>query len=172
MTAEEIAEAQRRHQSAYAAKHPERRKATYAKYYSKNKDKIKDRIQGNIEHHRLVKRTYRKKKLLSDVNFKLRTNLGIRISQLVSGKSKSASTMNLVGCSVEDLKGHLQSLFTEGMHWNNYGKKGWTIDHICPCASFDLLDPAEQEKCFHYTNLQPLWFVDNCRKSNKLQEAI
>ena len=48
--------------------------------------------------------------------------------------------------------------------WDNYGQKGWVIDHILPCCSFDLSKPEEQRKCFHYSNLQPLWESDNLRK--------
>ena len=62
------------------------------------------------------------------------------------------------------LAGHLESLFSPGMTWDNYGFEGWHIDHIKPCASFEL----DQKKiCFHYTNLQPLWAKDNMSKSNK-----
>jgi hypothetical protein len=53
------------------------------------------------------------------------------------------------------------------MSWNNYGIKGWHIDHIKPCSSFDLSDLEQQKKCFHYTNLQPLWWYDNLIKSDK-----
>ncbi len=55
------------------------------------------------------------------------------------------------------------------MNWENYGRKGWHIDHIIPCSSFDLSDPEEQRKCFHYTNTQSLWEIDNIIKSNKLE---
>ena len=55
--------------------------------------------------------------------------------------------------------------FVDGMSWDNYGE--WEIDHIRPCASFDLTDVGEQLKCFHYTNLQPLWMIDNIIKKDK-----
>jgi HNH endonuclease. len=55
------------------------------------------------------------------------------------------------------------------MSWDNYGRDGWHIDHIRPCASFDLTDPEQQRQCFHYTNLQPLWAADNIRKGAKWQ---
>ena len=54
------------------------------------------------------------------------------------------------------------------MTWKNWGVKGWHLDHIIPCASFDLSLPEEQKKCFHYTNLQPLWAEDNLSKGSKL----
>jgi hypothetical protein len=53
------------------------------------------------------------------------------------------------------------------MTWENHGRYGWHIDHIRPCASFDLADPEQQRKCFHYTNLQPLWASENMRKGDK-----
>lgn len=54
------------------------------------------------------------------------------------------------------------------MSWENYGVGGWHIDHIIPCASFELTDGDEQRKCFHYSNLQPLWWFHNLEKSDKL----
>ena len=53
------------------------------------------------------------------------------------------------------------------MNWSNYGKNGWVIDHIRPCASFDLGKETQQYECFHYTNLQPLWYIDNIKKGDK-----
>jgi len=80
-------------------------------------------------------------------------------------KVKTGKTLELTGCSKEELITHLQSKFTEGMTWDNYGE--WHIDHILPCVSFNLEDPEEQKKCFHWTNLQPLWAIDNIRKGAK-----
>lgn len=54
------------------------------------------------------------------------------------------------------------------MSWENYGIRGWHIDHIKPCASFDLSIIEEQKECFHYTNLQPLWWHENLAKSDKI----
>jgi hypothetical protein len=54
------------------------------------------------------------------------------------------------------------------MNWDNYGFYGWHIDHIRPCASFDLSKPSEQRKCFNYTNLQPLWATENWGKRDSL----
>jgi len=78
---------------------------------------------------------------------------------------KVGKTFELVGCSRDELVSHLESKFTEGMMWDNYGT--WHVDHIKPCCSFNLEDPEEQKKCFHWTNLQPLWAKDNTSKGGK-----
>ena len=73
--------------------------------------------------------------------------------------------MDLLGESPAFVKDYLASKFTEGMSWENHG--AWHIDHRRPCCSFDLTNPEEQKKCFHYTNLQPLWAKDNLEKGGK-----
>lgn len=78
---------------------------------------------------------------------------------------KKGKTMELTGCSKYELLEHLGSQFTESMTWENYGQ--WHIDHIRPCASFDLTDLEQQKICFHWTNLQPLWATDNIKKGSK-----
>ncbi len=78
----------------------------------------------------------------------------------------SETTKQLLGCDMQFLKRHLSSKWTEGMSWENYGK--WHIDHIIPCAEFDLTNQDQRNKCFHYSNLQPLWARDNHMKSDKL----
>ena len=74
--------------------------------------------------------------------------------------------MKLVGCSIDQLKQHLEFQFKPGMTWNNYGK--WHVDHKKPCASFDLSKPSEQRKCFNWKNLQPLWAEENLSKGARL----
>lgn len=102
-----------------------------------------------------------------DINFKLAGGLRSRISTTLRGiATKSKRTIALLGCSVEHLRKHLEKQFATGMTWENYGLKGWHIDHKRPCASFDLTQPEQQRLCFHYTNLQPLWALDNLRKND------
>jgi|TARA_E500000318_G_scaffold94438_1_gene93786 hypothetical protein len=98
---------------------------------------------------------------------KLVINQRKRISQALRGILKSNHTLDLLGCSAFELKAHLESKFQDGMSWDNYGRDGWHCDHIRPCASFDLSDPKQQEECFHYSNLQPLWAKDNLSKKDK-----
>jgi len=72
-----------------------------------------------------------------------------------------------LGCSIEEFKLHLEKQFNRAMNWENYGTY-WEVDHIKPCASFNLIDPIQQQECFHYTNTQPLSCSDNRSKADKL----
>ena len=114
------------------------------------------------------KREYNKKKIKINPGFRilcsLRARLGIALREQNARKSKHS--MKLIGCSIDKLKKHLESKFLLNMSWDNYGKNGWHIDHIKPCTSFDLTDPEQQQECFHYSNLQPLWAEDNLSKSS------
>jgi hypothetical protein len=105
-------------------------------------------------------------KLKTNPHFKLKQQLSHRIFMALKGKVKSKRTKDLLGCTIEKLWVHLEKSFKSGMTKENYGK--WHVDHIKPCASFDLSKPEEQSKCFHYTNLQPLWAKENISKSDKI----
>jgi hypothetical protein len=104
---------------------------------------------------------------------KLRTNFvqRLRVALDRQGASKSSRTFDLVGCSLDFVMSHLEAQFLPGMGWDNWAVDGWHVDHIRPCASFDLTDPHQQRMCFHYSNLQPLWAEDNLRKGSKWQAA-
>jgi hypothetical protein len=123
------------------------------KWRSENKDKIRN----------IMKRNYYN-------NIRYRISLVLRKRIIIAIKSsngiKSSKSENLLGCSFEQARLYLESKFQPGMTWENHGIKGWHIDHIRPCASFDLTDPEQQKECFHYTNLQPLWAKDNMRKNS------
>lgn len=101
---------------------------------------------------------------LKDPKNKIRHRLRTRMYHLLKGIRKAANSEELIGCSASELKTYLEGLFQEGMTWDNYGRNGWHVDHIKPCALFDLTNPKEQRKCFHFTNLQPLWEHDNLSK--------
>lgn len=105
-------------------------------------------------------------KQAGDLGWRIKRSAAKRIWDAVRGISKKdARTLLLLGCTVEELKAHLQNQFLPGMSWDNYGQ--WHIDHIRPCASFDLTDPEQQRQCFNFKNLQPLWAKDNLSKGAK-----
>jgi hypothetical protein len=98
---------------------------------------------------------------------KLSSCLRSRLSKALKTNIKSNSTTALLGCSIDDLKNHLETLFKPGMTWNNYGLKGWHIDHIVPLCSFDLSDSEQVKIACNYKNLQPLWAKENLSKGGK-----
>ena len=133
---------------SYREQNKEQSKINYKEYYLLNKDKINK---------------YKRDYLNNNIDAKIKHTLRSRISMAMHGKgtNKCTSSSNLLGCSIYEFKKYLESKFTKGMSWENYGKNGWHIDHIKPCDSFDLSIPDQQKKCFHYSNLQPLWATTN-----------
>ena len=113
---------------------------------------------------------YERKRKLIDPEFKLLKTLRSRLATALRSKNanKSKSTKELTGCDILFLKGYLEAKFTEGMSWENHGD--WHVDHIRPCCSYDLTIEEEQKKCFHYTNLQPLWAKENLSKGGAYTE--
>lgn len=111
------------------------------------------------------------KKYHQDINFRLAHNLRVHIRKLLRCRSKSASGVADLGCTVDFLREHLERQFQPGMSWENYGKLHgqWSIDHIIPLSIVDLTIRDELLKVIHYTNLRPMWQVDNIRKGNKIE---
>jgi len=116
-------------------------------------------------------RIYQCNRRKTDISYRLCNNLRRRLLAALNGKNKSASTLTLLGCSIEELKSHLQSTALKNGYndfdINNYSGKDYHVDHICPCSSFNLKDEKEQRKCFHYTNLQILTAKENFKKSDR-----
>jgi hypothetical protein len=134
---------------AYGRLH-KKEKATYDVQYRKLK---KDKIKQYKKEWESLRR--------NDPVFKIKRNLRRRIHHVLKDGYKSAKTFDLIGCTAEEFKLYIESLFTDGMSWDNYGPSGWHIDHIIPCYKFDLSLESEQRTCFHYTNQRPLWAKDN-----------
>lgn len=106
-------------------------------------------------------------KRANNIQFRLKDNLRRRLSEALAGSRKSARTVQLLGCTPYQLREYLERRFKPGMTWGNYGPRGWHVDHVKPCDSFDLTKPHQQRACFHFSNLQPLWAIDNARKGAK-----
>ena len=95
----------------------------------------------------------------------------IRMAIKVGNGYKICKYEDLLGCSIPDLKVYLEDKFSKEMSWNDFMGGKIQIDHIIPCAAFDLTKEDEQRKCFYYKNLQPLWNIENIRKSDKLPDG-
>ena len=159
----------------YYSKNENRIKKILKKWYLKNKEKRKERYKENskINYYKDKKKkmarvmAYQKIKLKTDINWILRKRLRNRLQKALKGVTKSKKTMDLLGVPHMDFfKTWIECKFKEGMTWEN--RRLWHVDHILPCSSFDLTKPEEQAKCFHYTNLQPLWASENLSKGNRI----
>lgn len=149
-------------------------KETRKKYREKNKKSIDETVSRHKEKNKQKIREYHTKytreRRRADPEFKLKSDLRRRLYNALKGNYKSGSAVHDLGCSIPELKQHLENQFTEGMTWGNHGE--WHIDHIIPMASFDLQNRDQLLTCCHYSNLQPLWSADNLRKGSKLPCVI
>ena len=137
----------------------------HEKYRNEHREEMRERTKEYRRTHKAQRNEFRKQKRITDIEYKIKCNLRYRIWSAVKNNKKCESTEKLIGCSIKDLKNYLKARFVKNMTFDNYGK--WHIDHIKPCDSFDLSKESEQKKCFHYSNLQPLWELENLKKSNK-----
>jgi hypothetical protein len=144
----------------------------YREIHKQNQSKICSRKRANYRRkrtHYLSKISARRKRYyLTNHNYYLSCRLRSRLTDALknTGHRKVSGTMILLGCSLPQFKAYLESKFLAGMSWDN--RKDWHIDHVKPCSSFDLSRPDEQRKCFHFSNMQPLWAKDNLHKSNRI----
>ncbi len=125
--------------------------------------------QRNREASNAADRAKRKRWRETRPSFKILDCLRTRLKHALKRQSahKSDSITKLLGCSIESFKMHLESRFEPGMSWLNHSPTGWHIDHEVPCALFDLSKPDHVKACFHFSNLQPMWALDNIRKGAK-----
>ena len=145
----------------------ETNKDYFKKYNRDNKSKIKLQRKAYLEANKDKVNSYVNNRLKTNVQFKLTHNLRNRLNSAIKGNYKVGSSVKDLGCSVEELKSYLESKFQPEMTWDNWTIDGWHIDHIKPLASFDLTDRKQLLEACHYTNLQPLWAIDNFIKNDK-----
>jgi hypothetical protein len=142
----------------------ELRRAKDRVYYQANKTKILASNRAYKKANPVQMRGYKAKQRAQNPLVNLKDQLRRRVlGALARVKAEKAGrTFELIGCTPQFLKEYLESKFQAGMSWAL--RRSFHIDHIKPCAAFDLTNPEQQKACFHYTNLQPLWPVDNIRK--------
>lgn len=100
-----------------------------------------------------------------------RNRLGCKLSSLMAARQKTSPIIEeYLGCLSEEFKKYIESLWTEGMSWDNYGYKGWTIDHINPVNRFDLSIEEDRYRCYNKFNLQPMWWPDNAKLRTKISK--
>ena len=144
----------------------QRKKEVNAERYKRNMAVIKERHKANYQKTKDKIREKHNKRKLTDPEYVLKRRLRSRLKNIIndlgSKRYKIKSALSLLGCGLLEFKKHIESKFFEGMSWDRLSEIH--IDHIKPCAAFDLTNIDEQKKCFHYTNLQPLWIEENLSK--------
>lgn len=144
-----------------------------AKAYEKNRQwrhKNKDWVREDSRKKRIRRK--------ADPVYQIMASVRARLHKALKGNTKSARTTELLGAPLDVVKAHIEHQFADGMTWANWGRgwggqQQWHLDHIRPLASFDLTDPQQLALACHYTNLQPLWAIDNLKKGHgrRWQEA-
>lgn len=168
------------------ARHPiaESEKQRLRYHRTKTPEKMKAQaIRQRRTHRNIMRDPDKRQKFLSRRNRyrkewrgrpqnKIRINLSARVwlAAKKKGGIKSDSISELIGCSISHFMQRMESMFIGCMSWENYGR-AWHVDHIVPCSYFDLTNPEEQRRCFHWTNLRPLWAMTNCKRSDQVGHA-
>ena len=157
-------------------KNYKKNKEKQIEYWKKNPEKYLLFLEWKKNYNKNYKKKHkerillqRKDRLKKDKDFNMRNILRSRIYTVLKRKNttKLESTLTLLGVdNIDTVLKYLESKFETWMNWDNHGE--WHIDHIKPCASFDLKCPVQQLACFHYTNLQPLKAIDNLKKGAKI----
>jgi hypothetical protein len=138
-------------------------KVSNKRWHDSNLERHREMNKTCYQAHKQSKHERRMARLHTDPRVRLVHNLRARLHDALG--ADRASTMELVGCSADRLKSHLEGQFLSGMTWNNYG--AWHIDHKIPMAKIDPTDTASLRAICHYTNLQPLWAQDNLKKGSR-----
>jgi hypothetical protein len=151
----------------YYEKNKEKHNLRVKKWKLNNPDIVKKSVKKWFKNNPEYLKNYMNGKYKTDINFKIQNNLRNKLNRLlkIQNVSKSQSSLKMIGCSIQEYINHLELKFKPEMNWVNHGKI-WEIDHIIPCSKFDLNKLEEQQKCFHYSNTQPLF------KTTQIAEEI
>ncbi len=154
----------------YIAANSDKIKQYQANFYQTNKESVLEQTRKYKQDNKDLVRVRNRKYLArrrQDPEFRLKMNLRSRVSGVLKKKCniRGSLIVEYIGCSIPELKVHLESQFTEGMSWDNYGIGGWEVDHIQPISKANSREEFIQLS--HYSNLRPLWSEDNRKKGSK-----
>jgi len=122
---------------------------------------IRQDRKGVIADQKKARAARRRKRMAANPSERIRNAVSARMWAALKGRNDGALFSRL-GYSADTLVEHLERQFTDGMSWDNYGT--WHVDHIRPCASFDMTNEAQFAQCWALDNLTTLWAEDNIRK--------
>lgn len=167
---------------------PVAKRESQERWKAKNKDKVAATAKRFRERHkdevRAIKAAYyqrEKPRIIAQLNHRFLTDIRFRIEMTIRGRIRKAlriqkaikakRMLELLGCTLEEFRVHIQSLFTDGMSWEKVLAGDIHVDHLRPIRAFNLLDPREQEKAFHFSNQGPKWKTHNLSKSDLLPDG-
>jgi len=169
---EELNRKSRKKKRLWRENNPEKCKEENRKHWIKYKDKRKIYYKNWRNNNKEKINKCRKDRKKNDIQFRLSCNLRSRMHRIIKKNVKVGSVVKNLGCTLDELKIHLENQFINGMTWENYGKGGWEIDHIKPVSLFDLTDRNQFLQACHYTNLQPLWATTDIARQHGDFESI
>ena len=140
-------------------------KKYYIRFRQRNPEYMKKYMKTWNKDNFDKRKLHHKNRLKSDIQYKLGCCLRRRLGCALKGNQKVGSAVRDLGCSIVEFKKYIESQFQTGMSWDNYGYRGWHLDHKIPLAKFDLTDRQQFLIANHYTNLQPMLGTDNMKKS-------
>ena len=131
-----------------------------------------DALRKSAARRKEYRRKHQSHQYASDLSHKLKVVLRSRLRSAIRNGQKSGSAIRDLGCSVEELKAHLERFLQPGMTWENFGhgQGKWTVDHLFPMARANLQDRAHLLAVCNWMNLRPEWFSENVRKGDKVSE--
>lgn len=145
----------------WISEHPERRKATARNYYYRHKEAIIAKTTTPEAKSKIA--AYLRNRRATDPDYRLRGTLRSRIKAALKGEKRTQGTEDSIGCTIPELKQHIESLFQPGMVWGER-RRSWHADHVVPLTAFNLSDPEELRTACNWRNLQPLWGSHNRKK--------
>jgi hypothetical protein len=167
-------EHKKEYQRQYRLKNKEKAREYARQYRIRNREKLREYDRQYYQEHKAERdawelehkeerKIYRRERRRTNICVRLTHGIGARVP------IKYGSAIEYLCCSIEELKGWLESQFQPGMTWENYGE--WHIDHVVPLRRVDLKDRKKLKKLCHWFNLQPLWAKDNQRKGAKVDSS-
>ena len=143
------------YRAKWVKENPEKARSYWTKSRQKNKERYADLRRKNYKH-----------RWDNDPVYNTVVRCRNRTADIFRRKNevKSKRTKELLGCSGEDFKAHIEAQFIDGMSWENRDR--WHLDHIVPLSIAE--SKFEVELLCHYTNVRPLWEKENRKKSSKL----
>lgn len=127
--------------------------------------------QENKDYTNAYNKIYFAKKKIEDPHYKIVSTMRVRLNKVLDGNRKDKHTKEFIGCDLNTLIKWFEFLFTDEMTINNHGEI-WHMDHVLPCATFDMEDGDEQSRCFHWSNIRPLIAIENLKKGDRITKTL